>query len=106
MILLLDLSLPFKDPVLIFTLVLLIILFAPIILNKLRIPGIVGLILAGVLVGPNGFNLLLRDNSIVLFGTVGLLYIMFLAGLEIDMIDFKKNKNRVWFLGHLLFLYQ
>lgn len=102
--LLLKLVPPFEDPVLIFTLVLLIILVAPIILNRLRIPGIVGLILAGVIVGPNGFNLLLRDASIILFGTVGLLYIMFLAGLEIDMIDFKKNRNRSIIFGALTFL--
>ncbi|EJF09819.1 cation:proton antiporter [Pontibacter sp. BAB1700] len=104
MTLLLKLVPPFEDPVLIFTMVLLIILVAPIILNKLRIPGIVGLILAGVIVGPNGFNLLLRDASIILFGTVGLLYIMFLAGLEIDMIDFKKNRNRSLIFGALTFL--
>ncbi|MFT2009685.1 cation:proton antiporter [Pontibacter sp. 13R65] len=104
MIYLLKLTLPFEDPVLIFTLVLLIILIAPIFLNKIKIPGIVGLILAGVLVGPNGLNLLQRDASIVLFGTVGLLYIMFLAGLEIDMIDFKKNRNKSLIFGALTFL--
>lgn len=104
MTLLLKLIPPFEDPVLIFTLVLLIILIAPIILNKLRIPGIVGLILAGVIIGPNGFNLLQRDASIILFGTVGLLYIMFLAGLEIDMIDFKKNKNKSLIFGAFTFL--
>jgi Kef-type K+ transport system membrane component KefB len=104
MTLLLKLVPPFEDPVLIFTLVLLIILIAPIILNRLRIPGIVGLIIAGVIVGPNGLNLLLRDASIILFGTVGLLYIMFLAGLEIDMIDFKKNRNRSIIFGALTFL--
>lgn len=97
------LSLPFEEPVLIFTLVLLIILAAPIVLGKLRIPSIVGLILAGVIVGPNGFNILSRDASIVLFGTVGLLYIMFLAGLEIDMIDFKKYRTRSIVFGALTF---
>ncbi|TXK21586.1 cation:proton antiporter [Pontibacter qinzhouensis] len=103
MIYLLKLTFPFEDPVLIFTLVLLIILAAPIVLSKIKIPGIVGLILAGVLVGPNGLNLLQRDASIVLFGTVGLLYIMFLAGLEIDMIDFKRNKNKSLIFGALTF---
>ena len=86
MLLNVDLSLPFEEPVIIFTVVLLIILVVPIILNKFRIPGIVGLIVAGVVLGPNGFGVLDRDASIVLFGTVGLLYIMFQAGLEIDMI--------------------
>ncbi|WP_439880847.1 cation:proton antiporter [Pontibacter sp. MBLB2868] len=102
--LLMSLSLPFEEPVLIFTLVLLIILVIPLILGKLRIPGIVGLILAGVILGPNGFHILARDASIVLFGTVGLLYIMFQAGLEIDMIDFKKYKARSVVFGTLTFL--
>lgn len=97
-------ALPFKDPVLIFTLVLLIILVAPLLFGKLRLPGIIGLILSGVLVGPNGLNLLQRDASVVLFGTVGLLYIMFIAGLEIDLNDFRKNRNPSIFLGLASFL--
>jgi Kef-type K+ transport system membrane component KefB len=100
----LDFSLPLKNPVIIFSLVLFIILFAPLLLNKLKIPHIIGLILAGVLVGPYGLNLLLRDSSIVLFGTVGLLYIMFLAALEIDLVEFKKNKNKVVVFGLSTFL--
>ncbi|WP_162054179.1 cation:proton antiporter [Pontibacter pamirensis] len=104
MLLNIDLTLPFEEPVLIFTLVLLIILVVPIVLNKFRIPGIVGLIVAGVVLGPNGVNILARDASIVLFGTVGLLYIMFQAGLEIDMIDFKRYKVRSLVFGSLTFL--
>ncbi|MHA6248597.1 cation:proton antiporter [Pontibacter sp. CAU 1760] len=99
-----NLSLPFEEPVIIFTLVLLIILVVPIILKKIRVPGIVGLIVAGVILGPNGFEVLARDASIVLFGTVGLLYIMFQAGLEIDMIDFKRYKVRSLIFGSLTFL--
>jgi Kef-type K+ transport system membrane component KefB len=98
-----DLALPFEEPVLIFALVLLIILLAPLLFSRIRVPGIVGLILAGMLVGPYGLNLLLRDASIVLFGTVGLLYIMFLAGLEIDLNDFRKNRNRSLVFGALTF---
>lgn len=98
------LSLPLTDPVLIFALVLLIILLAPLLLKKVSIPGIIGLIVAGIIVGPNGFNLLLRDSSIVLFGTVGLLYIMFLAGLEIDLTEFKKNKHKSIVFGILTFI--
>jgi Kef-type K+ transport system membrane component KefB len=97
-------TLPLEDPVIIFTLVLFIILLSPIVLRKLRIPSIIGLILAGVIIGPNGLNLLLRDSSIVLFGTVGLLYIMFLAALEIDMGDFKKSSKRSAVFGMLTFL--
>lgn len=96
-------SLPFKDNVLIFSLVLFIILLAPMLLKKLRAPGIIGLILAGIAIGPNGFNLLLKNASIELFGTVGLLYIMFLAGLDIDLYDYKKNKNKSIVFGLLTF---
>lgn len=95
---------PIHDPVLIFSLVLFIILLAPVILNRIKIPSIIGLILAGVAVGPNGFNILNRDEGIVLFGTVGLLYIMFLAGLEIDMNDFKKNRNKSMAFGAITFI--
>ena len=89
-----DFSLPLADPVLKFLIILLIILGAPLLLNKLRIPPLLGLIIAGAVIGPYGFNLVLRDSSIILSGTVGLLYIMFLAGLEIDMGDFKRNSLR------------
>ena len=99
----LDFNLPLGNPVIIFSLVLFIILFAPILLNKIKIPHIIGLIVAGVVVGPYGLNLLKRDSSIVLFGTVGLLYIMFLAGLEIDLNEFKKNKGKVAFFGLITF---
>lgn len=100
----LDFKLPLQNPVLIFALILLIILFAPIILNKVKIPHLIGLIIAGAVIGPNGFNLMLRDSSIVLYGTVGLLYIMFLAGLEIDMADFKKNSQKSLVFGLLTFI--
>ncbi len=100
----LDFSLPLKNPVVIFSLVLFIILFAPLLLNKIKIPHIIGLILAGVVLGPYGFNILLRDSSIVLLGTVGLLYIMFLAGLEIDLVEVKKNKGKIIVFGLCTFL--
>lgn len=87
-----NLSLPIEDPVLKFLLVLIIILGAPLLLNKIKVPHLLGLIIAGAIIGPNGLNVLSRDSSIVVTGTTGLLYIMFLAGLEIDMGDFKKNK--------------
>lgn len=86
-----DLKFPLDNPVLIFSLILFIILFSPILLNKFKIPHLIGLIIAGIIIGQYGLNLISRDESINLFGTVGLLYIMFIAGLEIDMNDFKKN---------------
>ncbi|RZM27483.1 MAG: cation:proton antiporter [Pedobacter sp.] len=101
----LDFSLPLRNPVIIFSLVLFIILFAPILFNKIKVPHIIGLIVAGVIVGPYFLNLLRRDSSIVLFGTVGLLYIMFLAGLEIDLAEFKKNRKRILIFGLLTFIF-
>lgn len=99
-----DFTLPLTNPVLIFAIILFIILFTPIILNKLSIPHLIGLIIAGAIIGPFGFNFIARDSSIVLFGTVGLLYIMFLAGLEIDMADFRKNSGRSIVFGLYTFL--
>ena len=100
----LDLTFPITDPTWIFLLVLLIILFAPILLNKLRIPHIIGMILAGLAVGEHGFNILARDSSFELFGKVGLYYIMFLAGLEMNMGDFKETRNKALVLGLLAFI--
>ena len=97
-------ELPLTDPVLKFLLILVIILSAPLLLNKLIIPHLLGLIIAGAIIGPNGLNLVLRDSSIILSGTAGLLYIMFLAGLEIDMGDFKKNSGRSFVFGMYTFL--
>nr|WP_314691937.1 cation:proton antiporter [uncultured Prevotella sp.] len=95
---------PITDPTLIFFVVLLMILLSPIIMGRLRIPHIIGMVLAGVLVGKYGLNILGRDASFELFGRVGLYYIMFLAGLEMDMEGLKKNRNRVMVFGMLTFL--
>ena len=92
---------PITSPTLIFFVVLLIILLAPIIMGKLRIPHIIGMVLAGVLVGKYGLNILERDSSFELFGKVGLLYIMFLAGLEMDLESVKKNSRRFLLFGLL-----
>lgn len=98
-----SIQLPIKDPTWVFLLVLIIILFAPMILGRLRIPHIIGMILAGVVIGEYGFNILERDSSIQLFGRVGLYYIMFLAGLEMDMEDFKKNRTKAVVFGLFTF---
>ena len=99
-----DTTLPLTQPVLKFLVILVIILFAPILLNKIKIPHILGLIIAGAIIGPNGINLLTRDSSIILSGTAGLLYIMFLAGLEIDLAEFKKNSLKSLLFGMYTFL--
>ncbi|WP_455061347.1 cation:proton antiporter domain-containing protein [Prevotella fusca] len=94
---------PITDPTLIFFVVLLMILLSPIIMGRLRIPHIIGMVLAGVIVGQYGLNILGRDASFELFGRVGLYYIMFLAGLEMDMEGLKKNRNRMAVFGMLTF---
>ena len=94
---------PITDPTLTFFVVLLIILLAPIIMGKLRIPHIIGMVLAGIVVGKYGLNILVRDNSFELFGRVGLYYIMFLAALEMDMESIRKNRNRLLIFALLTF---
>ena len=94
---------PITNPSLIFLLVLVIILLAPIIMGKLRIPHIIGMVLAGVAIGQYGFNILVRDDSFELFGRVGLYYMMFLAALEMDVEGVKKNKGRLSLFGLLTF---
>ncbi|MDE6277712.1 MAG: cation:proton antiporter [Muribaculaceae bacterium] len=89
------------QPVQIFFIVLVIILAAPLLLNKLKIPHIIGMIVAGVIIGPYGFNILDNDSSFALFGQVGLLYLMFLAGLEIDMYHLRMNLRRGLLFGVL-----
>ena len=94
---------PITDPTLIFFVVMLIILFAPIVMGKLRIPHIIGMVLAGVAVGQYGLNILVRDDSFELFGKVGLYYIMFLASLEMDIEGVRRNKGRFGVFGLLTF---
>ncbi|OYW20682.1 MAG: sodium:proton antiporter [Sphingobacteriales bacterium 12-47-4] len=93
---------PLTNPVPILAIVLFIILLAPIVLRKLRIPSIIGLIIAGMAIGDHGFNIVAK-GSIDLFGKAGLLYIMFLAGLELDMAEFKKNKYKSLIFGVFTF---
>ena len=100
-----SLNLPFSDPVLIFALVMLIILLAPLVFKKLKIPGLVGIILSGTLIGPGVLGLLERDNTIELLGTVGLLYLMFMAGLSIDLNRFEKLRNRSIGFGVISYLF-
>ncbi|MBE6207611.1 MAG: cation:proton antiporter [Rikenellaceae bacterium] len=88
------LTTPIEDPILKFLLIMTIILGTPLILNKLKIPYLLGLIIAGAVIGPHGLNLVLRDSSIILSGSAGMLYILFTAGLEMDMADFKQSSVR------------
>lgn len=92
-----------SSPVLIFLIVLAIILLVPMLMNKLKMPHVIGMILAGMVVGPYGFNVLARDMSFEVFGQVGILYLMFLAGVEIDMYHLKRNLNRGMVFGLFTF---
>lgn len=100
-----EFRLPLANPVLIFSLILLIILLSPILLRKINIPGIIGLILSGVVIGPHGFNILAKNSAVDLFSTIGLLYIMFIAGLELDMNEFKANRNKSLIFGLFTFIF-
>lgn len=97
-------ALPLNHPVPVFALVLVVLLVAPIAFSRLRIPGIIGLIISGLLIGPHGFNILEHDESVELFSTIGILYIMFLAGLELELNEFLKNRVRSLVFGSLSFL--
>ena len=94
---------PVTDSTWIFLGVLCIVLFAPLVFNKLRMPHIIGMILAGLLIGPYGLNIIERDASFKLFGDVGLYYIMFLASLEINMQEMKQAKGGALMLGLAVF---
>ncbi len=95
---------PIQDPVTVFLVIVGIMLIAPLVFERLGLPGIVGLILAGVAVGPHGLGLLARDETIVLLGTVGLLFLMFLGGLETSLDDLKKNAGPALGFGLITFL--
>ncbi len=95
---------PVTNPVMIFFIVLVIILMAPVLLNRLKIPHIIGMFVAGVIVGPYGLHVLDNDTSFEIFGKVGLLYLMFLAGIEIDMYHLRLNLKRGLMFGLLTFL--
>ena len=95
--------LPVKNPVLILALTLLIILFSPLLFRRFRIPGIIGLIISGIFIGPNCLHIIESTNSFELLSKTGLLYIMFLAGLEIDMQEFRQNRNRSLTFGAFTF---
>jgi Kef-type K+ transport system membrane component KefB/mannitol/fructose-specific phosphotransferase system IIA component (Ntr-type)/nucleotide-binding universal stress UspA family protein len=97
-------SVPFTDPVLIVALATLLFLTVPVLAERIRVPGVIGLIVAGAAVGPHGFGLLARDQTIVLLGTVGLLYLMLMVGLELDLHQFSRYRNRSIVFGTLSFL--
>lgn len=99
----LNISLPIANPTVKFLILFVIVLFAPILFNKIRIPSLIGLIIAGAVIGPYGIGLMLRDSNMIMLGNAGLLYIMFLAGIEIDAAEFRKNSSKSLVFGLLTF---
>ena len=96
--------LPISDPVVIFAIAMASFVVAPLVFERLRVPGLIGLIVAGALVGPNALGLLERDETIILLGMVGLLYLMFVAGIEIDLHGFARNRGRSLTFGAVTYL--
>ena len=92
-----------RSPILMFSFMMFVILFAPLIFARLRMPGIVGLIIAGIAIGPYGLGMLRPEGAFKLFSSVGLLYIMFLAGLEINLHEFSRQKKFSLVFGFLTF---
>ncbi|WGI17379.1 cation:proton antiporter [Methanonatronarchaeum sp. AMET-Sl] len=99
-----SLTTPFENAVIIFGIAMIVFLVAPLFVKRYKLPGIIGIILVGAAIGPNGFGLLERDSTIKLLGEVGLIYLMFLAGLEINLNQFIDNKDRSIFFGLISFL--
>ena len=97
-------ALPFTNPVLVFALLLFIVLVMPMLLNRLNVPSIIGLILAGVLIGPYGLNFISNGEAMNMFSTIGLLYIMFVVGLELDLKEFRANRNKSLVFGMFTFI--
>src|SRR5690554_5146065 len=98
-----EFQLPLENPVLVFCIILFIILLSPLILKRLNIPGIIVLIISGIIIGPYGVGLLEKSLFVDVFSTIGLLYIMFIAGLELDLNEFKSNRNKSLLFGFFTF---
>lgn len=94
---------PFESSVMVFSIILFIILLSPIVLKKAKLPPIIGLIISGIIIGPHGLNLIEKNSAVDLFSTIGLLYIMFIAGLELDLREFSKNRHKSLVFGLLTF---
>ncbi|BAY13532.1 cation:proton antiporter domain-containing protein [Calothrix sp. NIES-2098] len=84
-----------KEPIVPFAVLLIVILVVPILFERLRLPGLVGLVFSGVVLGPSGWNLFQTESAIInLLADIGLVYLMFVAGLEVDLEQFYRQKNR------------
>ena len=89
----------------IIALVLATTLLVPMICRKIRIPSIVGFIIVGILVGPYGLALIENGDAIQALGKIGMLYIMLQAGIEVDINDFRQQRNRSMLFGLYSFIF-
>jgi len=96
-------GLPVNDPVLEFAIILLVILVSPVVFRKFKIPGILGLIVSGIIIGPNGFNIIEKSHAIDLFATIGMLFLMFIAGLDLDQQQFRRTRYKSLLFGFLTY---
>lgn len=96
-------KLPLADPVSIFCLVMLVIVAAPLLARRAKLPGVVGTILLAALIGPGALGLLARGEEIVLLGTIGLLYLIFTAALSLDLNQLAKLRLVAGAFGLLSF---
>src|SRR5687768_10396537 len=93
-----------NEPVAFFLLIMSIILITPLLSERVRLPGIIGIILGGMLIGPHGFRLIEAGDRMEFLSTIGLVYLMFSAGLEVDINQFMRVRGRALIFGLFTFL--
>src|SRR5215216_5639065 len=93
-----------NEPVAFFLLIMSIILITPLLSERVKLPGIIGIIIGGILIGPHGFHLIEAGDRIEFLSTIGLVYLMFSAGLEVDIIQFMRVRGRSIIFGFFTFL--
>ncbi|WP_373529227.1 cation:proton antiporter [Nostoc sp.] len=93
-----------KEPIVTFAILLVVILVIPIIFERLRLPGLVGLVICGLVLGPSGWNIFQSDSPMInLLSDIGLIYLLFVAGLEVDLEQFRRRKSRAFGFASLTF---
>lgn len=97
------LELPIRDPILQFTLLVTAALVVQLVLRRLALPGLLGLLVVGMLVGPGGFEVMPREPVIELLGEIGLIFVMFIAGFEIDLGVVSRHRRETLVFGLLAF---
>lgn len=96
-------QLPVQAPVVIIAVLFLVFWIVPLISKRIRVPSIILIIVAGTIIGPYGLNIISIDNSLKLLADIGIVFIMFLAGIELDINQIKINKKQSIVFGILAF---